>query len=466
MSSETPSRNTQSDPPLITASVAGVFAGFGIIAAIGLGWAVARSTAGLAPFSTAGGAAVAAPGAVTGPALPSGPQVVSVVAKDISFEQKALSVAGPGPVTFEVENAGKIEHDFTIDNPKVKVVPKPGAKSSAQATFDKPGTYQFYCSIPGHKEAGMAGTFTVGTGAASGAVAAPAKPQPSPTPMTHASSAVPNAKGNQVLAPVSVNGTTKSFELTAKVVQWEVIPGVFEEAWTYNGVVPGPMIRVNEGDTVRVTVKNELPEDTVVHFHGPLLENKMDGVPDVTQPVIKPGGSFVYEFKATPSGTYMYHTHHNSAVQEPKGLMGMLVIDPAPASAEAKRDATFQRDYFQILSEFNGYFTINGHSFPSTDVLEAKLGERVRIRLVNAGQAPHPMHLHGYHFRVIGTDGKPMPETAIYEKDTLSIFPGERYDIEFLADNPGLCVFHCHILSHVMNQGVEPGGMLAVVKVS
>ena len=77
-----------------------------------------------------------------------------------------------------------------------------------------------------------------------------------------------------------------------------------------------------------------------------------------------------------------------------------------------------------------------------------------------------PMHLHGYHFRVIGTDGKPMPETAIYEKDTLSIFPGERYDIEFLADNPGLWVFHCHILSHVMNQGVEPGGMLAVVKVS
>jgi FtsP/CotA-like multicopper oxidase with cupredoxin domain len=436
MSSETPSRNTQSDPPLITASVAGVFAGFGIVAAIGLGWAVARSTAGLAPFTSAGGAAVAVRGAAPSLALPAGPQIVSVIAKDITFEQKALSISGPGPVTFEVENTGKIEHDFTIDSPKVKVVPKPGAKSSAQVTFEKPGTYQFYCSIPGHKEAGMAGTLTVGTGAASSAVAAPAKAQPSPTPMTHASSSVPNAKGNQVLAPVSVNGTVKSFELTAKVVQWEVIPGVFEEAWAYNGVVPGPMIRVNEGDTVRVTVKNELPEDTVVHFHGPLLENKMDGVPDVTQPVIKPGGSFVYEFKATPSGTYMYHTHHNSAVQEPKGLMGMLVIDPAPTSAEAKRDASFQRDYFQILSEFN------------------------------AGQAPHPMHLHGYHFKVIGVDGKPMPETAIYEKDTLSIFPGERYDIEFLADNPGLWVFHCHILSHVMNQGVEPGGMLAVVKVS
>ena len=321
MSSDTPKRNTQGDPALITASVAGVFDGFGIIAAIGLGWAVARSTAGLAPFSTVGGASVAAPGPASAPALPSGPQVVSVVAKDIVFEPKQVGVPRPGPVTLEVENAGKIEHDLTIDNPKVKVVPKPGAKSSAQATFEKPGTYQFYCSIPGHKEGGMVGTFTVGTGAASGAVATPAKPQPSPTSMTHASSAVPSAKGNQLLAPISVNGTVKTFELTAKVVQWEVIPGVFEEAWTCNGVMPGPIIRVLEDDTVSVTVRNESPEDTVVHFHGSLLENKMDGVPDVTHPVIKPGGSFLYEFKATPAGTYMYHTYDNQAVREPKSLI-------------------------------------------------------------------------------------------------------------------------------------------------
>ncbi|NDB21937.1 MAG: hypothetical protein EB020_13815 [Proteobacteria bacterium] len=98
-------------------------------------------------------------------------------------------------------------------------------------------------------------------------------------------------------------------------------------------------------------------------------------------------------------------------------------------------------------------------------MMEAKVGERVRIRLINAGQAAHPMHLHGYHFKVIGTDGRPLPEGAIYLKDTLNISPGERYDIEFVADNPGVWVFHCHILSHVTNQGVDPGGMIAVVKV-
>jgi FtsP/CotA-like multicopper oxidase with cupredoxin domain len=464
MSAGPPDRDSGNNPPTITASVAGVFAGFGILVAIGLGWTLARSVAGQPPFQLATGPG----GAVTLSAASAEPPTLTVAARDISFENKTLNVAGPGLVNFVVSNTGAIEHDFTIDIPKVKIAPRPGQRATGAVTFEKPGTYSFYCSLPGHREAGMEGKLIVGTGAGlsskveAASSAAPAAP--TPTMVSHASSATPPVRGNQPIQPV-MDGGVKVFSLTASVVQWEIIPGVFSEAWAYNGQVPGPVIRVGEGDRVRVTIKNQLPDSTVIHFHGPELPNSMDGVPDVTQPAIPVGGSFTYEFKATPAGTYIYHTHQNSAVQEPKGLMGALIIDPAPGSAEAVRDAKFDRDYLQVLGEFGGYFIMNGHSFPATDVMEAKVGERVRIRLINAGQAAHPMHLHGYHFKVIGTDGRPLPEGAIYLKDTLNISPGERYDIEFVADNPGVWVFHCHILSHVTNQGVDPGGMIAVIKV-
>ena len=93
---------------------------------------------------------------------------------------------------------------------------------------------------------------------------------------------------------------------SAQIVQWEFAPGKLVEAWTYNGVVPGPEIRVTEGDKVRVNVSNELPESTAVHWHGLMVPNSQDGVPFITQPPIKPGEMFTYEFtirKATPAPT-------------------------------------------------------------------------------------------------------------------------------------------------------------------
>ena len=277
--------------------------------------------------------------------------------------------------------------------------------------------------------------------------------------VSHAASVPTATKGNQLLEPKLVDGV-KVFEVTASVVQWEVAPGEFVEAYAYNGTVPGPLLRATEGDKIRIVLKNELPEPTVVHVHGPMLPNAMDGVPDVTQPVVNPGQTFAYEFEAKPSGTFLYHTHHNSVLQKSKGLYGVLQIDPKD---EIK---TYDREYFQVIGELGGFFVINGKAFPSTDPIEAKLGERVRIRLVNLGEMVHPMHSHGFATKVVGTDGHPVPEAAQLLKDTVTIGPGERYDLEFVADNPGAWVYHCHILSHVQNKGVEPGGMISVIKVT
>ena len=132
-------------------------------------------------------------------------------------------------------------------------------------------------------------------------------------------------KGNQLFAPRVERGV-KVFELTAKPLQWEVAPGQMVEGWAYNGQVPGPQIRVREGDRVRVVLHNELPESTAIHFHGLELPNQWDGVPFITQPPVKPGESYTYEFVVPNSGSHMNHSHHNSAKQVGLGLLGAFIV--------------------------------------------------------------------------------------------------------------------------------------------
>jgi FtsP/CotA-like multicopper oxidase with cupredoxin domain len=141
-------------------------------------------------------------------------------------------------------------------------------------------------------------------------------------------------KGNQLLEPKLVNGV-KVYELTASKIQWEVEPGRSVEAWAYNNQIPGPQIRVKEGDRVRVVLKNELPESTVIHFHGLELPNNQDGVPFITQPPVKPGQLFTYEFTVPNAGSHMYHSHHNAAKQVGLGCSARSSSSPrrrAPSS--------------------------------------------------------------------------------------------------------------------------------------
>ena len=112
------------------------------------------------------------------------------------------------------------------------------------------------------------------------------------------------------------------------------------------------------------------------------------------------------------------------------------------------------------------YFTINGKSFPATETINVKRGQLVRIRLANIGQFVHPMHLHGLPFQIVATDGHPVPEAARLTKDTISVAPGERYDIEFVASETGQWMLHCHVLHHTTNDGADPGGLMVIVTVT
>ncbi len=318
-----------------------------------------------------------------------------------------------------------------------------------------------------------------GKGAASGAVAAAAKPTADSDQSGGAMAAhptVPSATaasdemdrmheagikafpaktaglGNQLLPPKIVGGV-KVFELTTSKIQWETSPGVKVEAFAYNEQVPGPQIRVTVGDRVRIVLKNNLPESTAIHFHGLELPNAMDGVPFITQPPVKPGQSFTYEFTVPNSGTHMYHSHHNSTKQVGMGLLGAFIVAPKEPAEIERADI----DHVMVLNDgFHGY-TFNGKSFPATEPIVAKLGQRVRIRFMNEGMMIHPMHLHGMHMTVFAKDGWPLP--APWRCDTLNVAPGERYDVIVNCNNPGTWAFHCHILPHAESDH----GMLGMV---
>jgi manganese oxidase len=262
--------------------------------------------------------------------------------------------------------------------------------------------------------------------------------------------------GNQLLRPTLDKGV-KVFEITAKKIQWETEPGHMVEAWAYNDQVPGPQIRVREGDRVRVILHNELPESTAVHFHGLELPNEMDGVPYITQPPVKPGQSYTYEFVVPNSGSHMYHSHHNSTKQVGLGLLGAFIVEPKEKTAHDSPDV----DQVFVLNDGAHGYTFNGKSFPATQPIVAKLGQKVRIRFMNEGMMIHPMHLHGMHMTVIAKDGWAVP--APWRCDTLNVAPGERWDVIVNCNNPGTWAFHCHILPHAESDHGMFGMVTALV---
>lgn len=281
--------------------------------------------------------------------------------------------------------------------------------------------------------------------------------------------------GGQPLAYTEEEGV-KIFELTARPVRWTILDtaeGKVEvTAWSYNGTVPGPMIRVTEGDQVRILLKNELPEATSIHWHGMPVPNEMDGIT-----AIEPGESFAYEFTAPAAGTYMYHSHMQTDKQVMVGLYAPFIVDPQEAEADPPAV-----DVMWMISEWRvedgetypampmsgsepNYFTINGKAYPNIEPIVVKKGERVRVRLAAIGQFAHPMHLHGMNFRVVGYDGVTLPPAQQMIRNTLTVNPGEVVDIEFTADNVGSWMFHCHIPHHLTNDHVEPGGLIGIVEV-
>lgn len=270
---------------------------------------------------------------------------------------------------------------------------------------------------------------------------------------------VPNGR----LLPSRVVDGVRVFHLVAEPVEHEFTPGLRVECWGYNGSTPGPVIEGTEGERVRIYVTNRLPEPTTVHWHGLFLPSGMDGVAGLSQRPIPVGATYRYEFTLTRPGTFMYHSHFDEMVQIALGAVGMFIVHPRAPRARVDRDFVIMLHEWHVppgarrpdplaMNEWN-VLTMNGKAYPATEPLVVNRGERVRIRLGNLGPMDHhPIHLHGYAFRMTATDGGPIPPSAQYPETTVLVPVGATRDIEFVANEVGDWAFHCHMTHHVMNQ--------------
>lgn len=307
-------------------------------------------------------------------------------------------------------------------------------------------------------------------------------------------------------------GRTVRIAMGVADVRQDIWPGFTASMWAFcasgDGVVgpgcsvPGPQIRVAQGDRVVVTLRNNHSFPHTIHWHGMPVPWRMDGVPGVTQDTVEPNATYIYDFVATKAGTMMYHCHVDETHHISMGLYGTLVVDPArPTDPPYDRDyslhfATGNRTALAAAPDatdphaahggaamgrsgtpgqrnppFEGtmdVFLINGRSFPLTlddpaSLVRVREGERVRLRLQNMGVDAVPLHLHGHDFTVTHRDGNLLPKDARWRGNTLSMAPGETYDVLFVADNPGKWLLHAHDTGMAANGGQAPGGMTTEV---
>jgi FtsP/CotA-like multicopper oxidase with cupredoxin domain len=425
--------------------MAAVFAGTLVVAALVLG-ASGRATAAESPT------------AVPSPSGPAGPVgTITITAFDLGFEPAMVHVEGPGTYAVTFVNDGGVLHDVTFAD-GTTISADGHSTATGQVTIPADGT-TFICSVPGHADAGMRGEVLVAAvGESQGP--APSSGERTAEEMRDVDAAVTaqfpaetQGKGNVLLPPeVQADGTLQ-WELTASVIQWETEPGTLVEAYAYNGMVPGPQLRAEVGDHIRIILHNQLPVPTTIHSHGLFVPPDMDGVPVISQPAVMPGETFTYEYTLRNAGSHMYHSHFMAEEQVPMGLLGAFIVTDPNDTAIAGADI----DVAMILNDGPLGFTINGKGFPATEPIVATQGDMIRIRYMNEGLQIHPMHLHGMPQLVVAKDGWSLPQPHF--EDTVLVAPGERVDVLVEATEVGTWAFHCHILTHAEG----PDGMFGMV---
>lgn len=285
------------------------------------------------------------------------------------------------------------------------------------------------------------------------------------------------------LASYTKEGKVREFHLVAGPVKRHILPGVLIDGMGYNGSIPGPLMVCRVGDLLRVTLDNNLGEPTALHFYGMDAPTDMAGVPEVDDsPRIDPGDRFTYEFVVKEKGTFFYQS--SVGYQSQLGMLGPVVSLPEEGVElpdyglpdhgvlmvlqewclpQARRgeieEGVFKPD---PLGDRPNFFTINGRAYPATSPIKIKPGEWIRFRFVNQSQGTYSMHLHGHNFRIAAVDG--FPPTGPAFLDTISIHPGNRWEVDFPADNPGKWLLSPANPMHRTNNGVIPGGMMTVVE--
>ncbi len=399
---------------------------------------------------------------------------VSVSLTEFALGPDALTVEEGG--TLAVFNDGGQMHNLRVADTDLITPDLLGGESAdLDVSSLAPGEYELFCEIAGHKEAGMTGTLVVGgdgvaaDGTDHGSDADWAALDEAMMSSMRAFPAETEGTGNQPLEPTITADGAKRFDLTASIVQWEVEPGKFVDAWAYNGMVPGPWIKVEVGDLVQVHIQNDLPMGTDIHWHGIRTPNNMDGVAPITQDLVRSGEDFLYEFTAERKAVGMYHAHHHGQMQVPNGLLGVIQIGDVDlprgrtiSGTAIPADLEIAQEIPMVLNDAGTIgLSLNGKSFPATAPYTVESGEWILVHYLNEGLQTHPMHQHQFPQLVVAKDGIPLDNP--YFADTVNVAPGERYTVLLNPDDPGTWVWHCHILNHVEREEGMFGMVTALV---
>jgi ZIP family zinc transporter len=290
-------------------------------------------------------------------------------------------------------------------------------------------------------------------------------PFPAATPGAGESKVTPREDGAYSAVP-QASGRTKTFTIVERAAPWTLKPDMTVFANTYNGVVPGPVMQVNQGDTVVINYLNDGPQPDTIHLHGIHgLPVTMDGVPGISQPLVAVGGHYQYRFVARDAGTFIYHTHDSESMLN-SGLYGAIIVLPSHPAAVQQGLA---HDFLQMISSWSvqsaaeSEFTLNGKEYPATKQLEVKAGERFRIRWINiSGENFHTMHTHGHDQLVIARDAQLLQTKDV--EDTVLLGPGQRADVVVTANaQPGTWLIHCHVADHIQDSNGMPDGLITSI---
>lgn len=408
----------------------------------------------------------------SGGAAPAG--TVSVELDEFAISPNPIVVAAGG--TLDVANGGSVDHNLEVRGTEVGTADLAGGEGETLdlAALDQ-GTYEVFCSIPGHEAAGMVAELSIGEGGEPAAgedtggeaeeeLTGMARAEALRANYEASVSAFPaetEALGAQVMTGEVQPDGSKLFELTISAFEWEVSPGEFVEAIGYNHQVPGPTMKVDVGDVVTVRLINELEDQgTTIHPHGIFMHPfEVDGVGYISHDPTMPGETYEVTFEAKEVSVGMYHGHDNGVEQVINGAFGAWIVGDLPLPAVA--DNVVDEKVMVLNDAGNIGLTLNGKSFPATEPYVLKQGEQMLLHYYNEGLTAHPMHLHNNAQLVVAKDGYPLESP--YFADTVNVAPGERYSVVIFAEVPGTWVYHCHILTHVERDDGSVFGMFTAL---
>jgi nitrite reductase (NO-forming) len=413
------------------------------------------------PAGSSGGAPAASPGSTPAGATGQSIGTIKIQAIDLGFDPKDIHVDKAGTYSVELQNAGALPHDITFAD-GTKATAKAGETVSVSVNIPADGT-TFLCSVPGHADAGMKGSITL-AGTAAGGSSGGDHGGPAPATDTQPDANAPAYTLRDATAPKALAGTTHDIDLVIEEKLMTVAKGFVQKVWTFGGTVPGPVIRVKVGDTIRIHLKNpatnQLPHSVDFHASQVAWNDEMTS--------IDPGKEKLYEWKADYAGVWMYHCGTSPALHHiANGMYGMVIVEPREGLKAVDHEVAIVQSEWYLGAQQQpvslskaaaaapapDFVVFNGVANQYVDnPVAVKTGGSVRVFVLNAGPSvDSSFHVVGTIFNTVVKEGvQLLPNNpGGYGSQAMDLAPAQGGYLEFTMPEDGLYPMVTHAFNFV-----------------